>query len=556
MKHWTERFAEIYAEERDYWLGKGFEELDSTRQEVAFEGPIVLRRPGDEGLETLRFEVRIDYPAGYPFRIPHVTFVEPTIRRARHQGPDGHPCLFPPADWDMNVRASELYAATERWLNYHLDGRFPRELAIYELPEYFLPTRYVVLAPSAVLDSFSGKDRGQFSVAPLVGQDLSVLRSVDGDGVGKGLQSELAASRLWGKPEPGKWYRLDREPSGIRHTGELATVLAESGHRVGFKHRPKVGRQVIGLVFEDEALGEERMIILDIGVRSKTQQHKVGEGWPLRLAELHLVSRRDLQLRLQGIRDLDALAAKRVVIFGLGAIGSPLALSLVREGVGDFELCDPDFLKPGNVVRHALDLTSVGQGKALAMETALARISPEVDTGAQIESLDDPAVMANMISSADLVIAAIGDEGLERLLSEVVLDDDDPPPLLLVRSLHAGAAFRVALIRPGRDACFECLIEYRSDQDSRWIEVPDDDLPDVFDGGCATAARPGAGLTSQHAAVFAAGRALELLEGRDHVANHWLSVQQPIPGGDPRLEQSLAFFEESFEPRHGCSCCA
>ncbi|MEZ5076719.1 MAG: ThiF family adenylyltransferase [Solirubrobacterales bacterium] len=556
MKHWTERFPEIYAEEREYWLEKGFQENNPSRREVSFEGPVVVRRQGEDRLETRSFKLRLDYPSGYPFRMPRITFLQPPIRRGRHQGPDGHPCLFPPSDWDTNVRASEIYAATERWLKYHLDDHFPRELAIYELPEYFSRAPYVVLAPPEVMNSFSGKAKGRFSVTRLTGHELSVLRSVDGDGIGDGLKAELASSRQWEDKELGKWYRLNREPPGLRHTGELQRELAESGHQVSFQERPGVGRHLVGLVFEDVVLGEERAILLDIGVAKKTQQHKIGEGWPVRLAELHLISRAELQRRLQGVRDLDALAAKKVTLFGVGAIGSSLALALGREGVGGFELCDPDLLRPGNVVRHALDLTSVGQDKAIALETALGRVNPDVNTAAQLQNLGDPDVIATCTADASLVIAAIGDEPLERLLCEVVLDHADPPPVILVRSLHAGAAFRVALIRPGRDACFECLREYKSKGDPKWIEVPEDELPDVYDAGCATAARPGAGLTSQTAAAFAAARALEVLECRDREANHWLSVEQPIPGSDPRLHQPLALHEATYKPRSGCASCA
>jgi molybdopterin/thiamine biosynthesis adenylyltransferase len=341
----------------------------------------------------------------------------------------------------------------------------------------------------------------------------------------------------------------------MRHTGELEAILATSGHQVSFDQRPGVGRDLLALVFTDEVLGEERLLLIDVGVRSKTQAHKVGEGWPLRVAELHIASREELQRRLQGVRNLDTLAEKTVACFGLGAVGSPLVLSLGREGVGSFELCDPDSLRPGNIVRHALDLTSVGQGKAIALETALGKISPGVQTVPGFQNLADPAVIATHVADADLVIAAIGDEMLEELICEVVLDREEPPPLILVRTLHAGAAFRVAVLRPGVDACFACLREYKEEGDPDWIEVPNTDLPDVFDVGCATAARPGAGLTSQQAAGFAAARALEVFEGRDRESNHWVSVVQPIAGADPRLNEPLALHETSFKPRSGCQSC-
>ena len=555
MKDWRERYPTIYAEDREYWSGKGFDEVESPRGETSFRGTVTVRRKGENGLEHHDFELQVDYPPGYPHYQPKVKFISPTIDRARHQGTDGAPCLFPASAWRRN-RASEVYAATEHWLGYHLDEKFPRELALYELPEYFEDAAYAVIAPTAMLKSFEGKNHGRFSVAKLLGQDLCVLRSVDGDQVGNDLIASLAEKKLWAKAEICKWYRLNREPTPMRHTGELERLLGESGHQgVKFTQRPKEGRHLIGLVFTDEVLDQERLFLIDIGVRTKKQQAEVGKGWPIRAPEFHVVSREELLRRLEGIRALDELGQKSVACFGLGAIGSTLALSLAREGVGSFVLCDPDTIRPGNVVRHALDLTAVGQVKPLAIETALSRISPDVETNPQYQNLSDPNAIATYLGNVDLVVAAIGDDLREELLCEVAFDRDDPPVMLMVRSLHAGAAFRVALIRPGVDACIACLAEYKEEGHPEWIDVPSDDLPDVYDTGCATASRPGAGLTSQQAASFAAARVLECLEGREASANHWLWVEQPVTADDERLQQGLTLHLATFSPRLGCAVC-
>jgi hypothetical protein len=197
---------------------------------------------------------------------------------------------------------------------------------------------------------------------------------------------------------------------------------------------------------------------------------------------------------------------------------------------------------------------SVGQFKAEAVDAALSRISPAVDSVLEMENLSHPDVLATMIRGADLVVAAIGNDLKEELLCEVVARSDEQPPMLLVRTLHAGAAFRVALIRPGRDACVTCLADYRTDRHPDWIDVPTDDLPDVFDAGCAAPARPGAGLSSQQAAVFTASRALEVLEDRASDINHWLWVERPI-AGDVRLGKALTLHQTRFAPRPDCPTC-
>jgi molybdopterin/thiamine biosynthesis adenylyltransferase len=556
VRPWHERFLSIYHDERTYWLGKGFEEVDVRRGEVAFTGTITLRLGGSNGLEHHAFKLRIKYPPGYPYVAPTVEFLDPKIRRARHQGTDGAPCLFPPSAWTTTLPASELYAATERWLAYHLAGHFPRELVLYELPEYFGWTPFAVLMSPGAADTMADKRRGRFSVDELLGRDLGIVWSVDEQEVGKTLESAVAPARQGLRPRHGgRWYRLDAEPAPMQHSAELELVLEQSGHRVDLSKRPRE-RELIALTFRDTALDEERVLLLDIGVASKKATPAVGKGWAVRAPRLYQVSPDDLFRRLQGVRDLDRLGEKHVACFGLGAIGSPLAFALAREGVGSFALCDPDTLRPGNVIRHALDLLSVGQFKADAVETALSRINPFVDTSAEVQNLAHPDVIAARIRGADLVVAAIGDDLKEELLCEAIVRSDERPPMLLARTLHGGAAFRVALVRPGVDACLSCLVEYRAEQHPDWIDVPADGLPDVFDDGCAAASRPGAGLTSQHAAIFAAARSLDVLEGRDVDDNHWLWVERPIASVDDRLRTGLTVHRAQFLPRPDCPICS
>ena len=227
---------------------------------------------------------------------------------------------------------------------------------------------------------------------------------------------------------------------------------------------------------------------------SKKARPDVAKGWAVRAPRLYVVSHEELFRRLEGVRDVDRLEQKRVVCFGLGAIGSPLAFALAREGVGSFVLCDPDTLRPGNIIRHALDLLSVGQFKAEAVEAALSRINPSVETRCRRRRTSPhPDVIAAKLSGADLVVAAIGNDLNEELLSEVVLSSEERPPMLLVRI----AARRCRV--PGRsDASrrrrmLDLSSRLPAERHPDWIDVPADGLPDVFDAGCAAPARPALG---------------------------------------------------------------
>jgi molybdopterin/thiamine biosynthesis adenylyltransferase len=557
VKPWHERFADIYQYERAFWLDKGFTQPPvRDGREITFTGTISPTVKLDGRLQSRPFELCVTYPLGYPYVPPRVEFLEPRIKRARHQGTDGAPCLFPGAAWTVNFPASEFHAAIERWLACHLQGRFPRELALYELPEYLLYSAFSILAAPKVLEVVDGQACGRFSVDELLGQDLGVLWSVDEQIVGRELLDALAPSKTRNvERRNGRWYRLAEEPAPFQNTVELQQLLASHGHRVDLTKRPKLKHDLIGLVFPDTALQEERLMMVDLGVTSKKAQAEVGKGWRIRSPQTYIVSHEELFRRLDGVRDVAQLEDRRVACFGLGAIGSQLVLALAREGVSDFVLCDPDTLRPGNIIRHALDLMSVGQYKAEAVESAAARINPFLDADTETQSLTNPDMIAARIRDADLVLLAIGDDLREELIGEIVVASEDRPPMILVRTLHAGDAFRVALIRPGVDACLQCLDDYQSEQHSDWIAVPTADLPDVYDAGCAAPARPGTGLTSQQAALFAAARALEILEDRAGDTNHWLWVERPIENSDPRLRSATTLYQTRFEPRDGCALC-
>jgi hypothetical protein len=557
VKPWHERFPDIYKYESAFWLAKNFAQAPlRVGAEISFTGTITVTVKLDKRLQRRTFELRVLYPPGYPYVPPRVEFLKPRIKRARHQGVDGAPCLFPPSAWKLNFPASEFYAAIERWLGYHLQGRYPRELAIYELPEYLSYSAFSILTVPQLMEMVADREAGSFAIDELLGYDLGALWSVDGKIVGRELLDALAPGNARNfKRRNGRWYRLHAEPAPVHNTIELQQLLASHGHHADLRKRPQETRDLIGLIFPDSAMRQERFLMLDLGVASKKVRPEVGKGWQVRAPQAYIVSHKEMFRRLEGIRDMAQLEDRRVVCFGLGAIGSPLTIALAREGVGDFMLCDPDTVRPGNVIRHALDLMSVGQFKAEAVESALSRINPSVRTASETFNLNDPDMIAARLRDSDLALLAIGDDLREELIGEIITTAEDPQPIILARTLHAGHAFRVALIRPRIDACLHCLVEYQAEQHPDWIYVPPDDLPEVYDAGCATPSRVGSGLTCQQAALFAAARALDVLENRVGELNHWLWVERPIPNGDLRLSNPTTLHHARFGPRADCPVC-
>lgn len=110
-----------------------------------------------------------------------------------------------------------------------------------------------------------------------------------------------------------------------------------------------------------------------------------------------------------------ALAGKKVGLVGCGSLGSKIATSLARSGVGAFVLVDDDIMKPGNLIRHDLDAASLGAHKVDAMEARLKAVAPNVSVSARRvslggqESSGTTASVLDELATCDLLIDATAD---------------------------------------------------------------------------------------------------------------------------------------------------
>ena len=98
--------------------------------------------------------------------------------------------------------------------------------------------------------------------------------------------------------------------------------------------------------------------------------------------------------------------SKSVLIIGGGAVGSVLAEILVRSGVQDVTIMDHDHLKAGNLVRHTLGVSHLGQPKAPSLANRL-----------------DDAMVHSAVSAIDATFPPREQKDINRVLdADVVID--------------------------------------------------------------------------------------------------------------------------------------
>ncbi|MDD4097531.1 MAG: tRNA threonylcarbamoyladenosine dehydratase [Lentisphaeria bacterium] len=115
---------------------------------------------------------------------------------------------------------------------------------------------------------------------------------------------------------------------------------------------------------------------------------------------------------LVGETGIERLWSARVVVFGLGGVGSWAAEALVRGGVGHVLLVDDDVVRPSNLNRQLEALHStLGVSKVEALSGRLRDISPQADIRGCAERLtpDNCADFLGQLPAWDYVVDAIDD---------------------------------------------------------------------------------------------------------------------------------------------------
>ena len=83
---------------------------------------------------------------------------------------------------------------------------------------------------------------------------------------------------------------------------------------------------------------------------------------------------------LLGADVMERLAATRVILFGVGGVGSWCAEGLIRSGIGHLTLVDADCVAPSNINRQRMaTVDTVGLSKVDALRDQLLAINPEAD---------------------------------------------------------------------------------------------------------------------------------------------------------------------------------
>ena len=111
---------------------------------------------------------------------------------------------------------------------------------------------------------------------------------------------------------------------------------------------------------------------------------------------------------LLGAQAADSLTACRVILFGVGGVGSWCAESLVRSGVGHLTIVDHDTICPSNINRQLPATTkTVGRPKVEVLRERLLEINPDADICARQETFSADTAERFALGEYDYIVDAI-----------------------------------------------------------------------------------------------------------------------------------------------------
>jgi sulfur-carrier protein adenylyltransferase/sulfurtransferase len=161
---------------------------------------------------------------------------------------------------------------------------------------------------------------------------------------------------------------------------------------------------------------------------------------------------RHLALAEVGPEGQQRLLHAHVLIVGVGALGSPVALYLAASGVGMIGLADHDHVRLSNLQRQIIhSMEGLNRSKVAGAARTVSALNPDIKVETIEETVDERNAM-ELLGRYDVIV-----DGTDSFRARYLLSD---AAYLLRKPLVHGSIFRiegqVTVFVPGR-GCYRCL---------------------------------------------------------------------------------------------------
>ncbi|MBT2968461.1 MAG: molybdopterin-synthase adenylyltransferase MoeB [gamma proteobacterium symbiont of Ctena orbiculata] len=171
---------------------------------------------------------------------------------------------------------------------------------------------------------------------------------------------------------------------------------------------------------------------------------------------------RQIMLPSIGIEGQERLLESRVLIVGLGGLGSPAAMYLAAAGVGTLVLVDFDQVDLTNLQRQIVHTTArIGDPKVESARETLLALNPECRVETIPRQLDEAALL-EQIKKADLVL-----DGTDNFATRFAINKacySSGTPLVSGAAIRMEGQITVFTGEPG-GPCYHCLYPDEGEMD-------------------------------------------------------------------------------------------
>jgi ThiF family len=560
----------------------GFQFLGERGGHERWQGTIDVEwiDPIDGSRQSASHRVEVTTDSAFPFSKPKAfPRDEPPIQHQRHQSPneEGALCLWPDEGfgWFPGLGVNGLLERIRDWfVHYHLndwpDSDRPPDLHLYFPSNEPFP----VMLIGEEWNPPKGEPSGRFLVRRNPERPERALAEAAGAGVTTfSMRTDERLLSLLGmgntKPEAsGVWFRLSDEPKPQPTLGAMledidrsrrvlvGTALKELIGKLGQKVDAKRGTAVLALGYPD-VQGQEQWLFLEVDVtalspnvdRVRWSNPKILNQLPVRSFVTASVVPSAMLRRAGPVAT--QIEQRQVLIFGVGSVGSSVALLLAKAGLPKMRLVDTDVMMPGNTVRHVAGLLSVGEQKTIATKFEILSHVPSCVVTVEPGTWD-PEILTSWIREADVVVDATANDSFSLLLNKLCVQQITP---ILFATTHRRAAIgRLRVVRPGEDACLVChLFGHRYD-DPTYPKIPTDDEGTFVEEGCGVPTLEASAPDIEATSNWTARTVLWLFQGLLGLRNHCLIVNSELADVYGELRE-VGIHWSYWPPVPECECC-
>lgn len=223
----------------------------------------------------------------------------------------------------------------------------------------------------------------------------------------------------------------------------------------------------------------------------------------------------DIFQRTFGIlkQNIDVINQKKVMLIGLGTLGSFISLELAKTGISHFILIDYDKIQPVNICRHIAFINDIGKFKTEVIKEQILQTNPK----ATVKHLNiNPFTTANImdfkrkIKNTDLIVMSTANHNASILLNKIAIDEKKTVIYSVCGpDAKSGRIFRVF---PNRSPCYICINSQLLSQDNFFYRIkPTNDKFTIQFAGYNQPGIPGISIDINFIALFTARLAIQTL---------------------------------------------